>query len=76
MMTRETITVGRQRFRLGPWQADSAIGLLSLPSRNASPTTGELEGALEVVRSRGYTQVLTSAMEVGETDPYLSIGFA
>lgn len=76
MMTRETITVGRQRFRLGPWQADSGIGHLSLPRTNPPPTGAELEGALEIVGARGYSQVLTSAMEEGETEPYVSLGFA
>jgi ribosomal protein S18 acetylase RimI-like enzyme len=76
MMTRETITVGRQRFRLGPWQADTGIAQLSLPPRTAPPSSDDLRAALELVAERGYTAVLTSALEEGEARPFTDIGFS
>ncbi len=75
MMTRETITVGRQRFRLGPWQADTGVAHLSLPPRSPKPRVEDLRAALEVVRSRGYTSVLTSALEEADTTAFLALGF-
>ncbi|MCP4435085.1 MAG: GNAT family N-acetyltransferase [Actinomycetia bacterium] len=76
MLTRETITVGSQRFRVGPWQADSGVAHLSLPPRATRPTTQDLRAALEAVTARGYTSVLTSALEETETAPFTLLGFS
>ncbi|MGI9577711.1 MAG: GNAT family N-acetyltransferase [Microthrixaceae bacterium] len=75
MLTRETITVGKQRFRIGPWHADGAVAHLSLPPRSGTPSVDELRKALDVVVSRGYRSVLTSALESAETGPFLALGF-
>jgi len=76
MMTRETITIGRQRFRVGPWQADAGVAHLSLPPRGPAPTTAELAEVIDQVCRRGYTSVLTSAIEASETASFTTAGFA
>ena len=76
MLTRETITVGKQRFRIGPWHADGGVAHLSLPPRAGSPATEDLRAAVEAVQARGYRSVITSALEEGETEPFDALGFA
>lgn len=75
MMTRETITVGRQRFRIGPWQADDDVAHLSIPPRGPRPTPDEMRAVIERVRGRGYRSVLTSALEESEIAPFVALGF-
>lgn len=75
MMTRETITVGRQRFRVGPWQADDGVAHLSTPPSGSRPTTDDIAGVIEQVRLRGYRSVLTSALEEPEIGPFVALGF-
>jgi ribosomal protein S18 acetylase RimI-like enzyme len=75
MLTRETITVGKQRFRIGPWHADGAVAHLSLPPRSKAPASTDLSAALDVVRSRGYRSVITSALEADEVGAFEELGF-
>lgn len=75
MLTRETITVGRQRFRVAPWHGCQGMALLSVPAHQALPSTADVSAALEVVGSRGYRQVVTSALSESETTPFVDMGF-
>lgn len=75
MLTRETITVGRQRFRVGPWHGREGMALLSVPSDQARPSIADVRAALEVVCSRGYRQVVTSALSENDIAPFIDLGF-
>lgn len=75
MLTRETITVGRQRFRVAPWQGREGMALLSVPADQTHPSTADVRAALEVVGSRGYRQVVTSALSESDTSPFVDLGF-
>jgi GNAT superfamily N-acetyltransferase len=75
MLTRETITVGRKRFRVTPWHDRDSTALLSVPADQPRPSTTDVRAALEVVRSRGYRQVVTSALTEGDTTPFIDLGF-
>lgn len=75
MLTRETITVGRQRFRVAPWYGREETALLSVPADQTRPSTVDVRAALEVVGSRGYRQVVTSALSERDTSPFVDLGF-
>lgn len=76
MMTRETITVGRLRFRVGPWQSDAGVAHLSMPAKGRSPGRSDIEAVLDLIRQRGYSSVLTSALEEQDTPAFTALGFA
>ncbi len=75
MLTREMITVGRQRFRVSPWHAQQDVALLSVPADQPSPSTEDVRAALEVVNSRGYRRVVTAALREPEIAPFIDLGF-
>lgn len=75
MLTRETITVGRKRFRVAPWHGRESMALLSVPADQSRPSTADVRAALEVVHSRGYRQVVTSALTESDTSPFVDLGF-
>ncbi|MEZ5237697.1 MAG: GNAT family N-acetyltransferase [Microthrixaceae bacterium] len=75
MLTRETITVGRQRFRVSPWHSQQGVALLTMPANHAVPSTTEVSCALEAVRSRGCRNVMTSALSESETAAFRELGF-
>lgn len=75
MMTRETITIGRQRFRVGPWQANSGVAHLSVASAGFHPEPADLLGVLEHLQDQGYESVLTSAIEEVDSSAFSAAGF-
>jgi GNAT superfamily N-acetyltransferase len=75
MSTRQTITVGRHRFRVGPWQADPAIAHLAVGPGVGSVAGDALATCLERIGSLGYTSVITSAMDAGDSVVFTSSGF-
>ena len=75
MLTRETITVGHRRFRVSPWHAADGVALLSLPVDQSAPTADEVSRALEVVRSRGCSAVMTSALNEADAAAFVALGF-
>lgn len=75
MLTREMITVGRQRFRVSPWHAREGAALLSVPADQPNPSSADVRAALEIVNSLGYTQVVTSALREPDTTPFIDLGF-
>ena len=62
------------RFRIGTWRGDDHIALLS-PKPGSVPTPQGITRALEEVRRRGYTTVLTPALAVTEQHPFEVAGF-
>lgn len=75
MRTRQTLNLGRERFRVGPWHADSSVAHLSLLPDRPRPT---LDGVLQCVsqlREQGYTSVITAALHPDETDAFVMAGF-
>jgi ribosomal protein S18 acetylase RimI-like enzyme len=75
MTIRRTLTIGRQRVRVGPWHADADIAHVSLVPSPVSPTVDELHRCVEQVRSLGYRAVLTSALDSSEAPAFLAAGF-
>jgi GNAT superfamily N-acetyltransferase len=72
---RQTLIVGRDRFRIGPWHADHAIAYLSLPPESPRPTDAGLGACIERIARGGYRSIITSALHPDEAGPFLRHGF-
>ncbi|MFV0315535.1 MAG: GNAT family N-acetyltransferase [Microthrixaceae bacterium] len=75
VLTRETITVGSQRFRVTPWHAQPGVAQLSMPPRQAAPPTEAIRVVLDTLAGRGCTRVITAAMSESETTAFDALGF-
>lgn len=75
MTTRQTIAVGRQRFRVGPWQADEGIAHLGIAPHGPRVTADEVRTCVEQLLAAGYHSVLTSALDTSEATTFLEVGF-
>src|SRR5690606_3231216 len=75
MSTRETLTLGADRFRVGPWHADAAIAYLTLPAEMPKPSAAGLHRCLERLRDEGYTSTITAALHPEEAEAFLQAGF-
>ncbi|MEI7886099.1 MAG: GNAT family N-acetyltransferase [Actinomycetes bacterium] len=75
MSTRQTLTLGNERFYVGPWHADSAIAYLTIKSNQVEPTARGLHACLDQLRQDGYSSVITTALHPLEARPYFDAGF-
>ena len=75
MNSRHTLTVGRDRFRIGPWHADGAIAYLALPPEVPRPSVEGLRRCLVRIAEAGYSSVITSALHPDEAASFLQTGF-
>ncbi len=75
MLTRETITIGSQRFRVTPWHAEHGVAQVSLAARHDAPSAEAIASVLETLRGRGYRRVITAAIAESETGPFDALGF-
>jgi ribosomal protein S18 acetylase RimI-like enzyme len=75
MTIRRTLTIGRQRVRVGPWHADPEIAHVVLIPQAPAPTTDELRTCIDQIRALGYRAVLTSALDSSEAPAFLAAGF-
>ena len=75
MTSRHTLTVGEDRFRIGPWHADGHIAYLALPPEVARPSVEGLRGCLVRIAEAGYSSVITSALHPDEAHSFLQTGF-
>ena len=76
MSTRQTLNLGPERFRVGPWHADAAVAHLALPPDLPRPTAAGLHRALERLAEQGYRSVITAALHPEEASSFLQAGFA
>ncbi len=75
MLTREMITVGDQRFRVAPWHGLDGVALLSIPPDQPHPSPSEVGEVLAKVSERGYSRVITSALNASDSEAFLALGF-
>ena len=75
MKTRQTLTVGAERFRVGPWHASKETAYLAVPPDVPRPTSAGLHAAVDRLAAAGYSSVITSALHREEASPFLSAGF-
>lgn len=75
MNTRQTLILGRERFRVRAWHADPSTAYLTLLGDHARPTIDGLRECLDRIREQGYSSVMTSALNYGEIAPFEALGF-
>lgn len=75
-MTRlDTISVGRDQFRVGPWHGSPEVAYVALPPTVLKPSPDGVVGMLERLRSSGYQRAITSALREPEVQPFIASGF-
>ncbi len=75
MSTRQTVTLGSERFRVGPWHADPVVAYLALFPEQPRPSVEGLRRCCERLSEVGYSSIITSALHTVEADPFLAAGF-
>ena len=75
MSTRQTLTLGHERFRVGPWHADPTTAYLALTPDVTRPTALGLQRCLDQLGRDGYSSIVTSALHPDEARPFLQVGF-
>ncbi len=76
MKTRQTLILGNERFRIGPWHADPHIAYLSLTPDVPRPSVAGLQRCLRRLEDAGYTSIITAALHPEEAAAFLQAGFA
>ncbi len=75
MTSRQLLSVGQDRFRVGPWHADSRVAYLAVCQPPSEPSTESLHGCLRRIAEAGYSSVITSALHPEEARSFLAAGF-
>ena len=75
MNTRQTLILGNERFRVGPWHADPDIAYLSLTPDVPRPSVDGLHRCMRRLTDEGYSSVITAALHPDEARPFLELGF-
>jgi len=75
MSTRQTLTLGHERFRVGPWHADADTAYLALTPDVTRPSVAGLQRCLAELGREGYSSIITSALHPDEARPFLQAGF-
>jgi GNAT superfamily N-acetyltransferase len=75
MASRQLLSVGEDRFRIGPWHADDRIAYLALQPQVGEPTLDGLRGCLHRIAEAGYSSVITSALHPSEAGSFTEAGF-
>ncbi len=75
MKTRQTLILGNERFRIGPWHADPRIAYLSLTPDVPHPSIAGLQRCLRQLDCEGYSSIITAALHPAEAAAFLQVGF-
>lgn len=75
MTSRQLLSVGDDRFRVGPWHADERIAYLALQPLLGRPSVEGLRGCLHRLAEAGYSSVITSALHPSEARSFNEAGF-
>ncbi len=76
MASRQLLSVGEDRFRVGPWHADDRIAYLALQPHVREPSVEGLRSCLVRIEEAGYSSVITSALHPSEAGAFTEAGFA
>jgi ribosomal protein S18 acetylase RimI-like enzyme len=76
MKTRQTLILGNERFRVGPWHADPHIAYLSLTPDVPRPSVAGLQRCLRRLEGEGYSSIITAALHPEEAAAFTTTGFA
>lgn len=75
MKTRQTLILGNERFRVGPWHADPRIAYLSLTPDVPRPSAAGLHRCLRRLDGEGYSSIITAALHPDEAAAFVDAGF-
>jgi GNAT superfamily N-acetyltransferase len=75
MRNRQTLTVGTDRFRVGPWQGLSDVAYLAVGTDPPRPSVAGLRSALDRLSANGFTKVVTAALHPSEAVAFEQTGF-
>lgn len=75
MRTRQTLTVGTDRFRVGPWQGMADVAFLAVGVDPPRPSVEGLRTALDRLAANGFTKVVTAALHPSEAVAFEQNGF-
>lgn len=75
MTSRQLMSVGADRFRVGPWHADRSIAHLSIQPSWGRPSAQGLAGCLVQIADAGYSSVITAALHPEEAASFFATGF-
>lgn len=76
-MTRRTLTIGNQRFLVGPWHDGTDIAYVSVaPASRFPPTSGAVIECVRHLENAGYSSAVTAAMRPSESAAFSAAGFA
>lgn len=73
---RQTLTVGGDRFRVGPWHADSRVASIAPSPEQPRPTVSGVLRCVEHLAEAGYSTAITSALHPQEARAFLEAGFS
>lgn len=75
-MTRRSITVGQDRFVIGPWHDDPATAYVGLaPSRQTLTSRASVERCIEHLAGQGYRSAVTAALRANDAHVFAAAGF-
>ncbi|MFM7068071.1 MAG: GNAT family N-acetyltransferase [Actinomycetes bacterium] len=75
MRTRQTLIVGTDRFRVGPWQGSPDVAFVAVGVDPPRPSVAGLRGCLDQLADWGFTSVVTAALHPSEATAFELNGF-
>ena len=75
MRTRQTLNLGSDRFRVGPWQGTTDVAYLGVTVDPPRPSLTGLRKCLRVLSDKGFTSVVTAALHPSEAGAFEEAGF-
>lgn len=75
MSLRQSLTLGNERFRVGPWHADDRTAYLSLTPDLVRPSSEALSRCVRRLAGLGYSSIITAALHPDEAQSFLANGF-
>lgn len=70
----DTVQLGTDRLRIGPWRGDHRVAYLA-PAPARPPAAATVDECVRLLAEQGYTRVLTSALTAAERVPFDERGF-
>ena len=75
-MTRRSLTVGKDRFMVGPWHDEPSVAYVSLaPSAAVLTSRAGVERCVDQLRRDGYRGAVTAALRSNDAYVFRSAGF-